>query len=131
MLNKVQLIGRLGQDPELKAAGQTQVCRLNLASTENFKDKSGALKTSTEWHRVTVWGALGIACSNNLKKGSLIFVEGKLQTRSYEKDGVKQYATDVVAHTVKFLDKVDAGTTFASDNHKSEPQFNTSEDIPF
>jgi single-strand DNA-binding protein len=132
MYNKVQLIGRLGQDPELKPTANWSVCKLNVATSETFKDKQGAIQTSTEWHRVVIFGPLANACGSNLKKGSLIFVEGKVQTRSYEKDGRKMYSTEIIGHTVKFLDKADAGTAYSGDKSQgAEPSFNSSEDIPF
>ena len=103
-VNKVILIGNLGADPELKytPAGKA-VCNLRLATTETWKDKSGAKQEKTEWHRITVWGDTGENCSKYLAKGRSCYVEGRLETRSYEKDGQKHYSTDVVADKVVFL----------------------------
>jgi len=103
-LNKVILIGNLGADPELKftPSGQS-VCNLRLATTEKWKNKDGEKQEKTEWHRVTVWGKQAENCAKYLEKGRPVYVEGQLQTRSYDKDGQKHYATDVRADEVKFL----------------------------
>ncbi|HVU49359.1 MAG TPA: single-stranded DNA-binding protein [Polyangia bacterium] len=103
-INKVILIGNLGADPELKYTPSSRaLCNLRIATTEVFKDKSGARQERTEWHRVTVWGEQAENCSKYLSKGRSVYIEGKLQTRSYEKEGQKHYATDVVADRVVFL----------------------------
>jgi single-strand DNA-binding protein len=103
-INKVILIGNLGADPELKYTPSSRaLCNLRVATTEVFKDKSGTRQERTEWHRVTVWGEQAENCSKYLAKGRSVYIEGKLQTRSYEKEGQKHYATDVVADRVVFL----------------------------
>ena len=103
-INKVILIGNLGADPELKYTPSSRaLCNLRVATTEVFKDKSGQRQERTEWHRVTVWGEQAENCSKYLSKGRSVYIEGKLQTRSYEKEGQKHYATDVVADRVVFL----------------------------
>ena len=103
-VNKVILIGNLGADPELKYTPSSRaLCNLRIATTEVFKDKGGQRQEKTEWHRVTVWGDQAENCSKYLSKGRSVYVEGRLQTRSYDKDGQKHYATDVVATQVVFL----------------------------
>lgn len=103
-VNKVILIGNLGADPELNYTPNNKaVCNLRIATTEVWKDKAGAKQEHTEWHRITVWGELAENCSKYLSKGRSAYVEGRLQTRSYEKDGQKHYSTDVVADRVVFL----------------------------
>ena len=104
-VNKVILIGNLGADPELKYTPSNRpVCNLSLATNEVFKDKSGARQERTEWHRVTVWGEQAEHCSKYLGKGRSVYVEGRLQTRSWDdKEGKKRYSTDVVADRVVFL----------------------------
>ena len=103
-INKVILIGNLGADPELKYTPSSRaLCNLRIATTEVFKDKAGVKQERTEWHRVTVWGDQAENCSKYLAKGRSVYVEGKLQTRSYDKEGQKHYATDVVADRVVFL----------------------------
>src|SRR5438045_2332719 len=103
-VNKVILVGNLGADPELKYTPSSRaLCNLRIATTEVFKDKGGQRQEKTEWHRVTVWGDQAENCSKYLAKGRSVYVEGRLQTRSYDKDGQKHYATDVVATQVVFL----------------------------
>jgi single-strand DNA-binding protein len=103
-VNKVILIGNLGADPELKyTPSQRPLCNLRIATTEVYKDKSGQRQEKTEWHRVTVWGEQAENCNKYLAKGRSVYVEGRLQTRSYDKDGQKHYATDIVADRVVFL----------------------------
>src|SRR5882672_457168 len=103
-VNKVILIGNLGADPELKYTPSSRaLCNLRIATTEVYKDKGGQRQERTEWHRVTVWGDQAENCSKYLSKGRSVYIEGRLQTRSYDKDGQKHYATDVVADRVVFL----------------------------
>lgn len=103
-VNKVILVGNLGADPELKYTPSNRaLCNLRIATTEVYKDKGGQRQEKTEWHRVTVWGDSATNCSKYLAKGRSVYVEGRLQTRSYDKDGQKHYATDVVADRVVFL----------------------------
>jgi single-strand DNA-binding protein len=109
-VNKVILIGNLGADPELKYTPSSRpLCNLRIATTDVFKDKSGQRQERTEWHRVTVWGDQAENCSKYLSKGRSVYVEGRLQTRSYDKDGQKHYATDIVADRVVFLGSGGAG----------------------
>jgi len=103
-VNKVILIGNLGADPELKyTPSQRPLCNLRIATTEVYKDKAGVRQEKTEWHRVTVWGDQAENCNKYLAKGRSVYVEGRLQTRTYDKDGQKHYATDIVADRVVFL----------------------------
>jgi single-strand DNA-binding protein len=140
-VNKVIIVGRLGADPEVKNVGQNQtVARLSIATSENWVDKEGQKQERTEWHRVVVWGRLAEICGRHLAKGRQVYVEGRLQTRSWEdQQGQKRYSTEVVANTVQFL-----GAPSERDNSQSrggdndnfqdfgpEPSFDTSEEIPF
>ena len=105
-VNKVILVGNLGADPELKRTPNTQrpYCHLRLATEREFKDNQGENRTVTEWHRVTVWGEQAEHCSKYLGKGRSVYVEGRLQTRSWDdKEGKKRYSTEVVASDVRFL----------------------------
>jgi len=103
-VNKVILVGNLGADPELKYTPSSRpLCNLRIATTDVFKDKSGQRQERTEWHRVTVWGDQAENCNKYLSKGRSVYVEGRLQTRSYDKEGQKHYATDIVADRVVFL----------------------------
>lgn len=98
-LNKVTLIGNLGADPDVRTMQNGgEVCNLSVATTESWKDKnSGEKREKTEWHRVVVFnpGLVGV-CKSYLKKGSKVYLEGQLETRSWEQDGVKKYTTEVV-----------------------------------
>jgi single-strand DNA-binding protein len=105
-LNRVQLIGRLGKDPESKFTPTgKKVTQFRLAVDNRWKDKNGETKESTEWVNIEAWGRLGEVCQEYLKKGSLIFLEGRLKTEKYEDKGETRYFTKVVALTLQFLDK--------------------------
>jgi single-strand DNA-binding protein len=105
-VNKVILIGNLGGDPEVKRTPTSNrpYCHLSLATDRVWKDDAGQRQERTEWHRVTVWGEMAEHCARYLHKGSSVYVEGRLETRSWEEAGKKRYATDVVAIRVQFLD---------------------------
>lgn len=104
-VNKVILVGRLGQDVELKyTPSGTAVANFTLATSETWNDKDGKKQEKVEWHRVVVWGKLAELCNQYLSKGKQAFVEGALQTRSWEgKDGQKRYTTEISARSVQFL----------------------------
>lgn len=104
-INKVILIGRLGRDPEVRYTPDgTAVANFSIATSEEWKDKnSGEKREKTEWHRIVAWRRLGEICGEYLSKGREVYVEGKLQTRSWEQDGVTRYMTEIVAATVQFI----------------------------
>jgi single-strand DNA-binding protein len=105
-LNRVQLIGRLGKDPESKFTPTgKKVTHFSLAVGSRWKDKNGETKEATEWVNVEAWGRLGEVCQEYLKKGSLIFLEGRLKTDKFEDKGETRYFTKVVAQSLEFLDK--------------------------
>jgi len=106
-VNKVILIGNLGQDPELRYTGSgTAVCNMRLATNESYKDRDGNLVDKTEWHNVVAWARLGEICNEYLEKGSQVYFEGSLQTRSWEdRDGNTRYTTEVKAREMMFLDR--------------------------
>lgn len=126
-LNKVQLIARLGRDPELKTTNNgTSVANFSVATTETYKDKSGEKKQQTEWHNLVIWGKLADVASKYLKKGDLAYFEGKLQTRSWEKDGVTRYTTEVVVSSLAMLGSP------SSNGHAPEPEpVGATDDLPF
>ena len=116
-LNKVMLIGRLGNDPEIRYTPDgTAVANFSIATSEEWKDKnSGEKKERTEWQRIVAWRKLGEVCGEYLSKGRQFYVEGRLQTRSWEKDGVTRYTTEIVASDVQFLgakDSANAGGSY-------------------
>jgi single-strand DNA-binding protein len=151
-VNRVVLLGRLGQDPEIKyTPSGMAVCNFSLATTESWQDKSGGGKQErTEWHRIVVWGKLAELCNQYLAKGRQAFVEGRLQTRSWDaKEGGKRYTTEVVASNIQFLggasagagtseratnstDSGAAGTNFMNQDYDIPADSNfTADDIPF
>jgi single-strand DNA-binding protein len=100
-LNRVMLLGNLGADPELRVTpGGQAVLKLRLATNESYVDRNNVRQERTEWHRVTVWGRRAEALGKILQKGDSLFVEGRLQTSSYEKNGEKRYSTEVVANNI-------------------------------
>ena len=105
-LNKVMLIGRLGQDPEIRyTQSGSAVANVNIATNDYWTDKKGEKQERTEWHSLVLWGKLADLAQNYLKKGSQIYVEGRIQTRDWEDDqSQKHYKTEVVVTTIQFLD---------------------------
>ena len=111
-VNKVILVGRLGKDPETRYTSSGQaVCNFSMATDETYKDRAGERQKRTEWHRIVVWGKLAEVCQQYLKKGSLIFVEGRIQSREWTaKGGQKHTAFEIIASGMKMLgDKKYAG----------------------
>jgi single-strand DNA-binding protein len=104
-LNKVQLIGNLGKDPELKyTSAGVAVATFSIATSDSWKDQEGNAQERTEWHNIVAWRKLAEICGEWLKKGKRVYIEGRLQTRNYEKDGVKRYITEIVADQLIMLD---------------------------
>src|SRR5215210_3028006 len=106
-VNRVILIGNLGKDPDVQyLEGNIGVAKFSLATTETYKDKGGRLVSQTEWHTVVLWRGLAELAQKYLHKGSLIYIEGRLRTRSWEdKEGNKKFATEVVGDNLIMLDK--------------------------
>jgi single-strand DNA-binding protein len=104
-VNKVILVGNLGADPDMRYTPSGQgVCELRIATSESWNDKNGQRQERTEWHRVVVWGKRAEVCSKYLSKGRQVFVEGRIQTRTYDdKEGNKKYITEIIAADVQFL----------------------------
>ena len=104
-VNKVILVGNLGRDPEIRyMADGTPVANFSIATSDEWKDKqTGEKREKTEWHRIVAWGRLGEICGQYLHKGRQVYIEGKLQTRSWEQDGTTRYTTEINAFTVQFL----------------------------
>ncbi len=104
-VNKVILVGRLGRDPESRftASGQA-VCNFSLATDRSFKDRNGQTQKQTEWHKIVVWSKLAEICQKYLKKGSQIFIEGRIQSRQWDdKDGNKRTSFEIVANEMRML----------------------------
>lgn len=104
-INKAILVGNLGKDPEVRAIeGGRKVANFSLATTESYKDRNGERVDSTEWHNIVFWGPIVDVIEKYLKKGSQVYIEGKIRTRSYDdKEGVKKYTTEIVGQTLTML----------------------------
>ena len=116
MVNKVTLIGYLGKDPEMRRfENGTCVAKFSLATSESTKDANGELQTQTEWHDIVVWRALAEQAERLFKKGSLVYVEGKITHRKYtDKNGIERYATDIVGYSTRLLEKRESSNYFPS-----------------
>ncbi|HLX90742.1 MAG TPA: single-stranded DNA-binding protein [Puia sp.] len=142
-VNRVMLIGNLGKDPDIQyLEGNIGVAKFSLATTETFKDRAGKLISQTEWHTVVLWRGLAELAQKYLHKGSLVYIEGRLRTRSWEdKEGNKKFATEVVGDNLIMLDKRTDGTThppmphegIEGNSHTETPPISAppSEDLPF
>ncbi|HZX80497.1 MAG TPA: single-stranded DNA-binding protein [Lysobacter sp.] len=121
-VNKVILVGNLGNDPEVKyTQGGMAICALSLATTSVRKDKDGQQVEKTEWHRVKLFGKLGEIAGEYLKKGRQVYIEGRIEYGSYEKDGVKQYTTDIIADEMQMLGGGEGGER-GQRQERSRPQ---------
>lgn len=116
-VNKVILIGRLGKDPEVRnLENGVSVANFTMATSESYKDRTtGEKKEVTEWHNIVLWRALAEISQKYLHKGDLVYIEGKLRTRSWEKDGVTRYTTEVVADNMTMLGSRGSGGSSSSD----------------
>ncbi len=137
-LNKAQVIGNLTREPELKQTANGQsVCTLGVATNRYWNDSSGQKKEEVEFHNIVCWGKLAEICAEYLKKGSKVFFEGRLQTRSWEDDaGVKHYRTEIVANDMIMLSprdtQGDSSSTSAQEKASSaDPEAAVAEDLPF
>lgn len=129
-VNRVMLIGNLGKDPDVQhLEGNIAVAKFPLATTETYKDRTGKLVSQTEWHTVVLWRGLAELAQKYLHKGSLIYVEGRLRTRSWEdKEGNKKFATEVVGDNLIMLDK--RGEAHSGHGTGDAPDGYTTDDIP-
>ena len=147
MINKVTLIGNLGRDPEVRRLENgAVVAKFPVATNESYKDKNGEWQTQTEWHDVVVWRQLAERVERDLKKGKLVYVEGKLTHRKYtDQNNIERYVTEIVGYVVRPLEKnPDRSTNFPSEqdappgynSDPSEPNSpsshgDTPDDLPF
>lgn len=143
-INKVIILGRLGQDPEVRYTPSGQaVANFSVATSDVWLDKqSGEKQEKTEWHKIVVWGKLAELCRDYLKKGKQVYIEGKLQTRSWnDKNDQKKYITETVAQNIQFIDMSSKNEITRSSNEDTNHNFDniqtdsdnfiSDEDIPF
>lgn len=126
-VNRAIILGNLGQDPELRyTPSGAAVCTLNIATTDVRNDKDGNRQESTEWHRVIVWNKQAENCAKYLSKGRSVYVEGRIQTRSWEDKatGQKRYSTEIVAQNIQF---VGGGSASRSEQPSGQPNYQSSE----
>lgn len=127
-VNKVIILGNLGRDPELRyTQSGTAVCELAVATTRKWKGKDGKVAEETEWHKIVLWGVQAENAAKYLAKGRQVYVEGRLKTESYEKDGHKHYSTKVQAEVVQFLGG-GGGYSRKSEEKKGDPYINYGRD---
>lgn len=137
MLNKVQLIGRVGKDPEVRyATNGDAIANFTVATSERYKDKqTGNAVEKTEWHNVSAFRRLAEVIGEYVRKGSLIYIEGKIQTREYEKDGIKRYSTSIIAAEMKMLGSKGDGQQQRPQGKPEQPSGGSfddfDDDIPF
>lgn len=136
-VNKVTLVGNLGNDPEVNVLENgVKVAKFSLATSESYKDKNtGERIVLTEWHQITLWRSLADISENYLKKGSQIYLEGKLQTKSYQdKEGNTRYSTSIIAHNLTMLDKKTSSEedlTVSGNENISGSEMSNNDDLPF
>lgn len=141
-VNKAIIVGNCGKDPEVRyTAVGDPICSLTVATSESWKDKAtGEKKENTEWHRISVFGKLAEICGQYLKKGSQVYIEGRIQTRKWtDKDGIERYTTEIVANEMRMLGKKEGGQQDDSDNYAPAPRndkpkpadADLGDDIPF
>jgi single-strand DNA-binding protein len=154
MINKVTLLGHLGKDPIIRRTeAGIPVAMFSMATSETYKDKDGNKQEKTEWHNIVAWRSWAEVAEKYLKKGSLLYVEGKISNRSYEQDGVTKYTSEIVVENFKMLDrressgsnqqnaplpepppaydKKSTGTTQVSMNNDNVSENSNLDDLPF
>ena len=121
-VNKVILVGNVGKDPEIKHLDSgVAVASFSLATSESYNAKNGERVTNTEWHNIVLWRGLAEVVEKYVKKGSKLFIEGKITSRQYEKDGVTKYFTEIVANNMVMLDSKPSGGSSDNSNQASTP----------
>ena len=123
-LNRVTLIGNVGKDPEIKTfASGNKVASITLATSERYKDRNGEQKEDTEWHSVQAFGKLADVVERFVHKGSLLYLDGKIRTRSFEADGRTVYRTEILADHIQMLDRREQGNRQALGQDEDLPEF--------
>ncbi|HEX9916370.1 MAG TPA: single-stranded DNA-binding protein [candidate division Zixibacteria bacterium] len=132
-VNRAILIGNLGRDPDLRYTPSGQpVAKFPIATSERWKDKDGQLQQRTDWHNIVAWGRQAEVCKEYLKKGSPVYIEGRIQSRSYEdKDGNRKYITEIVANRMQMLGRKEEGPSEEEIPPEPETEEAEGDDIPF
>ena len=133
MVQKTFIIGRLGKDPETRNTDNGTVANFSVAVSEVYKDKNGEKKEITEWFNIVLWKGLADIAAKYLKKGSLVYIEGKMRTRTWEKDGVKRYTTELIGNELKMLGDKSSNSAAPSPSPGDGPKDDTDGDgsLPF
>lgn len=133
MINKVILVGHLGKDPEVRYLDQNRVvANVTIATNERYTDRNGNKVETTEWHNLEMWDGLAKVAEQYLKKGSLVYIEGKLKTEEWEKDGIKRYTTRIRVTNMNMLDRAAGGTNTNSttnSSHTTQNEVNHNESV--
>lgn len=131
-VNKVLLVGRLVENPEVRTTPSGQsVCTLRMATNRTWTDKQGSRQTDAEYHSVVLWGKMADIASRYLQKGSITYIEGRIQTRSWQdQSGVKKYRTEIIAENLQLGPKGEGSSHSPSSQQKEERQESSGEDIP-
>lgn len=128
-MNRIQLMGRLGNDPETRQVNETSVTSFSLATTQKYKDKE-----TTQWHRVTAWGKQGEVIAKYVKKGQRLLLEGRVEYQEYEKDGVKRQSTNIVLESFHFIESSSNGGDASNEKPQTPTVDNSThndDDLPF
>jgi single-strand DNA-binding protein len=135
-MNKAMVIGNLGNDPEIRYTQKgAAVATFSIATTERWKDADGVQQEHTEWHKIVAWKGLAEICGDHLKKGSKVYIEGKMQTRKWEENGNIRYTTEIIAKSMEMLggknfDKETASSSATHGNNGDNPPL-PGEEVPF
>lgn len=134
-VNKAILLGNLGKDPEIRRLDDGRaVANFSIATSESYKNKAGERVTNTEWHNIVLWSPLAEIAESYLKKGSQVYIEGKISNRSYEdKDGVKKYISEVVGRDITLLGRApdSAGQNQTNETNEAKKEDTVEDDLPF
>ena len=126
-INKAIIIGRVGRDPEIRYTQSGKaVCSFSVATSEQWKGQDGGQREKTEWHNVTAWDRLAEICGKYVVKGMLVYIDGKLQTQKYDKDGQTHYKTEIIAQNMQMLSKKEGG----DDGQSSQSDYQNPPDLP-
>lgn len=130
-LNRAQILGNCGKDAEVRMVGENKVATFSVATAEKFKDsKSGEWKENTEWHNIVCWRHTAELAEKYIRKGTQLYIEGKIRTRSWEKDGEKRYVTEIVADTIQLLGKKEESAPTPATHQRSHNTTPIVDDLP-